>query len=127
MLLANAPEVLQNHHLTMLQRPQLPPWYVTDAAELETAVRDILRVFLDRGHDFLADYSTPAGILRQYEAKDTRALPQQHYHVHIIAACLLEGQPHRAMDILQHHFSPPALRKRYDALWKNVTARQPAN
>jgi len=126
MLLANAPEVLQNHRLTMLQRPQLPGWYAADIGELDNAVTEALQIFIDQGISFLADYSNPAGIIRQFEAKDARVLLQRHQYVHVIAAYLLEGRPLDAMAIVHQQFSMPGIRKRYATLWKNVTSRSSA-
>ena len=123
MLLANAPKVLQNHRLTMLQRPQLPEWYVADVGELDATIAGILQIFIDQGISFLTDHSTPAGMVRQFEENDKRALRQQHHYVHLIAAYLLEGRPPDATAILHQQFSKPGIRKRYDTLWKNVTAR----
>jgi hypothetical protein len=97
-LLANAPEVVQNRRLTMVTSPQMPEWYIANVAQFGSAIETIGDVFVQHGLPFLDDYATPVGMIRQYEAGDTRALRQQHYYVFVIVAYLLEG---RAVDAQQ--------------------------
>jgi hypothetical protein len=124
LLLANAPEVIQNRRLTMLTEPQMPEWYVAEAEQLPSAIDEILEVFFDLGLPFLRDYSTSSGIIRQHEAGDTRPLRQQHYYVYVIAAYLLEGRPDAALALLHKRFTKPGIKRRFQCLWTNMNAEQ---
>lgn len=125
-LLANAPEVIQNRRLTMVTDPQLPEWYVAEVGQLASAINDIREVFFAHGLPFLNDYSTASGIIRQHEAGDTRPMLQQHFYVYVIAAYLLEGQPDSAQALLHERFEKPGIKRRFERLWINLNAEQGA-
>ena len=126
LLLANAPEVLQNRRLTMVTEPQLPEWYVAEVDQLPSAIEGILEAFFDHGLPFLNDYSTASGIISQHEAGDTRPMRQQHYYVYVIASYLLEGRREAALALLHERFTKPGIKRIYQCLWKNMNAEQDA-
>lgn len=121
-LLANAPDVIQNQRLTLVTKPHMPECYLANFSQVRDATKGILSKFIEHGLTFLEDYSTPGGIVSQYEAGDTRGLLQQHYYVYVIAASLLEGRAEFAKTILEDKFSKPGVKKRFEALWRNVNA-----
>jgi hypothetical protein len=121
-LLANAPDVIQNQRLTLVAKPHMPEWYLANSSQVRDVTEGILGKFIERGRAFLEDYSTPGGIVSQYEAGDSRGLFQQHYHVYVIAASLLEGRADVAKTILEDKFSKPGVKKRFEAFWRNVNA-----
>jgi hypothetical protein len=120
LLLANAPEVIQNRRLTMVTDPQMPEWYIADVAQLGDVIGEIREVFFDHGMPFLNDYSTTSGIIRQHETGDTLALRQQHYYVYVIAAYLLEGDAEAARALLLEKFAKPRIKRRFESLWRNM-------
>jgi hypothetical protein len=68
----------------------------------------------------LSQLESPRGLVERYEADDSRIMKQQHFYVYIAAAYRLIGQPERAKDVVEKHFSKPGIRKQYEVFVRSV-------
>jgi hypothetical protein len=121
MLLAGAPEIIVNQPIEFTApKDQHERWFATGKEQF-TAACDSIQAFLNRWVlPFLSEVSTPAGLVKLYEANDARIMKQKHWHIFIAAAYQVTGQIDKARDVVRQQFGSPGLRKRYAPLFQSL-------
>jgi hypothetical protein len=121
LLLANAPDVIVAHQIqNLIPKSTGRHWYISGPDSARVALEEVSGCFTRWIEPFLQDYSSPGGLIRQYEAGDKRPLQQRHFFIFIAAAYVERGQRDRAAQVLDSHLGKPGLRKKYATAFASV-------
>lgn len=121
MLLAGAPEIIIGMPIEFTApKDKHQRWFATGHDEFVTAC-DSIREFLAHWVlPFLSEVSTPADLVKLYEANDARIMKQKHWYIFIAAAYQVMGQLDKARDVVRQQFGRPGLRKQYAPLFTSL-------
>ncbi|MEM6973603.1 MAG: hypothetical protein AAF577_12440 [Pseudomonadota bacterium] len=128
LLVADAPEVLMNQPVGFLApKSAKSNWAANGTTEIHHAIQSAIDFSCCWAVPFLDQVKSLDDVLwlyeqrDQYQRDDQRVAMQRHFYIQIAAAYLHQGQRGRALEVARRHLGSPGLRRRYAAVFRELT------
>ncbi len=102
-------------------KDQRVQWYTFGTSgDYVRCVRSMKEVILRHVIPFLDDYSDPMSLIKYFEQGDERLPYQRRLALFIAAACIVNGQAAKALEVLEAKLGKPGPREQYSSAFEYV-------